>query len=75
MESSKSQKRRYSRNDGFILECMFIKYGKLSTKKTNTINSIRIYPLWKNDEDKEKKTELNKVKKVFKKISTPSILI
>ena len=43
-------------------------------KTTNTINGRRRYPLWINDEVKEKKTELNKVKKVFKKRSTPSYL-
>ena len=43
-------------------------------KKTNTINGKRRDPLWKNAEVKEKKTELSRVKKVFKKISTPCCL-
>ena len=42
--------------------------------KTNAINIRQRDPLWINAEVKEKKKELNIVKKVFKKISTPSNL-
>ena len=43
-------------------------------KKTIKVTDRRRDPLWINDEVKEKKTELNRVKKVFKKRSTPSNL-
>ena len=49
-------------------------YGRVCTKKTIKITGRQRDPLWVNDEVKEMKTELNRVKKLFKKTSTLSNL-